>query len=269
MSQLPAAIAPMLASPDGGRLPDSPAYAYEYKWDGYRIVTRVAPDGTMVFTSRNGNDLTEEFAVLAGGFGDALGGRAAVLDGEVVVLNEVGQPEFGLMQERRGRYQQGFSVADIRGRYLVFDLLLLGDTSLLTESYDRRRELLEQLDLPHPERIAVAPSFTHTALAADGLTPADLLDRAKVAGYEGLIAKRRASRYHPGQRSLEWRKHPLIQTQEVVVCGWRFCEEDRHTDTFGSLVFGVLDTRRTSGFSRSVICRRHSCRRSGARGARR
>jgi len=64
------------------------------------------------------------------------------------------------------------------------------------------------------------PHSTHTALAADALTPADLLDRAKVAGYEGLIAKRRASRYHPGQRSLEWRKHPLIQTQEVIVGGW-------------------------------------------------
>jgi bifunctional non-homologous end joining protein LigD len=186
---------------------------------------RVAPDGTFALTSRNGNDLTAEFAVLAGGLGDALGGRAAVLDGELVVLNEAGQPEFGLMQERRGRYQQGFSVADSPVRFLVFDILLLGDTSLLSEPYDRRRELLEGLALPDPDRIAVVPAFTHAALAADGRTPTDLLDQVKVAGYEGLVAKRRASRYHPGQRSLEWRKHPLIQTQEVIVCGWRLCEE--------------------------------------------
>ncbi|MFL6124273.1 non-homologous end-joining DNA ligase [Actinophytocola sp.] len=234
----------MLASPDGGRLPDSPDYAYEFKYDGYRSVMRAAGDGMFALTSRNGNDLTEEFAVLAGGLGDAMGGRAAVLDGELVVLNEAGQPEFGLMQERRGRYQQGLSVADWPVRFLVFDLLLLGDTRLLDEPYERRRELLEGVVLPDPERIAVVPAFTHPALAADGLTPTDLLDRAKVAGYEGLIAKRRASRYHPGQRSLEWRKHPLIQTQEVLICGWR-PGKGRRTGTLGALLLGAYDT--TSG----------------------
>lgn len=103
--------------------------------------------------------------MLAGGLGDALGGRAAVLDGELVVLNEAGKPEFGLMQERRGLYQQGFSVSDSPVRFLVFDILLL--------PYERRRELLERLALPYPERIAVVASFAHAALAADGLTPTD------------------------------------------------------------------------------------------------
>jgi ATP dependent DNA ligase domain len=153
----------------------------------------VAPDGTIAVTSHNGNDLTEEFAVLAGGLGDVLAGRAAVLDGELVVLNESGQPEFGLMQERRGRYHQGYSVADEPVLYVVFDLLQLGDTRLLTETYDRRRALLEQLDLPHPERITVSPAFTHSTLTQLGLTPSDLLERAAAAGYEGLVAKRRAS----------------------------------------------------------------------------
>ncbi len=239
-SRLPAMVAPMLASPDGGRLPDGPDYAYEYKCDGYRAVMRVAPDGTMALTSRNGNDLTREFAVLAGGLGDALGGRAAVLDGELVVLNEHGQPEFALMQERRGQYQQGLPVADRPVQFLLFDVLSLDDTTLVDEPYDRRRELLDLLDFPHPDLISVVPAFTHTALAADGLTPHDLLDRAAAAGFEGLIAKRRRSRYLPGQRTLEWRKHPLIQTQEVIVCGWR-PGKGRRTGTFGALLLGAYD----------------------------
>jgi bifunctional non-homologous end joining protein LigD len=238
--RLPPVIEPMLASPDRGRLPDSADFAYEYKYDGYRAITRVAPDGTMAVTSRNGNDLTDEFAVLAGGLGDALGGRAAVLDGELVVLNEAGQPEFGLMQERRGRFQQGYSVAAESVLYVVFDLLQLGDRRLLAEPYDRRRALLEQLELPEPERIVVGPSFTHTMLTQLGLTPEDLLERSAAAGYEGLVAKRRASRYYPGQRSLEWRKHPLIHTQEVVVCGWR-AGKGRREGTLGSLLLGAHD----------------------------
>jgi bifunctional non-homologous end joining protein LigD len=186
-SQLPAAVAPMLASPDRGRLPDNPDYAYEYKYDGYRVIMRVAANGTMALTSRNGNDLIAEFAVLAGGLGDALSGRAAVLDGELVVLNEAGQPEFGLMQERRGRLQQGFSVANEPVPYLVFDLLQLGEVKLFTQPYDRRRALLEQLDLSDPQRITVVPSFTHTTLTQLGLTLDDLLTRAAAAGYKGLL----------------------------------------------------------------------------------
>jgi bifunctional non-homologous end joining protein LigD len=230
----------MLASPDRGRLPDSPEWVYEYKYDGYRAIMQVAADGTMALTSRNGNDLTAEFAVLSGGLGDALGGQAAVLDGELVVLNEAGQPEFGLMQERRGRYQQGFSVADSPVQYLVFDLLTLGDTSLLTRPYDQRRARLDELDLPDPDRIAMVPTFPHATLTALAITPHDLLGRAAAAGYEGLIAKRRDSHYHPGQRSLEWRKHPLIRTQEVIICGWR-PGEGRRSGTLGALLLGAHD----------------------------
>lgn len=222
-SRLPAAVAPMLASVR--RL---------------RAVMRVAPDGTMALASRNDKDLTAEFAALAAGLGDALGGQAAVLDGELVVLNEQGQPEFALMQERRGRYQQGLSTAELPVRFLVFDLLQLGDTVLTGEPYDQRRHLLDELDLPDPELISTVPAFTHTDLAADGLTPSDLLAKAAAAGFEGLISKRRASRYYPGRRSPEWLKHPLIQTQEVIVCGWR-PGKGRRTAMIGGLLLGAHD----------------------------
>ena len=238
--RLPAAVAPMLASPDKGRLPDDERFVYEFKMDGYRAVMRVAPDGTIALASRNDKDLTREFHGLAAGLGDALGGQAAVLDGELVVLNELGQPEFALMQERRGRYQQGLPVTELPARYLVFDLLQLGDTVLTGEPYDQRRHLLEQLDLPNPDLISVVPAFTHTALTADGLTPHALLNQAAAAGYEGLISKRRASRYYPGKRSSEWLKHPLIQTQEVIICGWR-PGKGRRTAMIGGLLLGAHD----------------------------
>lgn len=236
----PAAVAPMLATPDRGRLPDDERFAYEFKYDGYRAVLRVGESGEVALTSRNGNDITDEFAAVYPGLGAALGGRAAVLDGELVVLNEHGQPEFGLMQERRGRFQQGLPTAGLPARYLVFDLLRLGDRTLLDEPYDERRRLLRALEFPEPDLIAVVPAFTHTALTDAGLTPADLLGRAAAAGYEGLIAKRRSSRYHPGRRSPEWLKHPLIRTQEVIVCGWR-PGKGRRDGGIGGLLLGAHD----------------------------
>ncbi len=237
-SRLPPPVAPMLASPGRGRLPDDPRFAYEYKYDGYRAVMRVAPSGEMALTSRNDKDLTREFTELSGAAGAALGGRAAVLDGELVVRNELGQPEFALMQERRGRYQQGLPVAGLPVHFLVFDVLRLGDADLTGEPYRERRRLLEGLDLTGP--IGVVPAFTHADLARDGLTPDDLLDRAAAAGYEGLIAKRLESRYYPGRRSPEWHKHPLIQTQEVIVCGWR-PGKGRRDGMVGGLLLGAHD----------------------------
>jgi bifunctional non-homologous end joining protein LigD len=67
---------------------------------------RIAADGTTVLTSRNGIDFTDEFASLTDVLDEALDGRAAVLDGEIVVYNEVGRVDFGLLQQRRGRFQK-------------------------------------------------------------------------------------------------------------------------------------------------------------------
>ena len=238
-SRVPSAMAPMLASPGRGALPDDPRFAYEYKYDGYRAIMRVAPSGELVLTSRNDKDLTTEFAVLAGALGDALGGRAAVLDGELVVLNELGQPEFAQMQERRGLYQQGYPVTGLPLRFLVFDVLRLGDEDLTGEPYYERRRRLTELAFP-PGSVEVVPAFTHAELVGRGLSPADLLARAAEAGYEGLIAKRLESRYQPGRRTLEWVKHPLIQTQEVIVCGWR-PGKGRRDGMVGGLLLGAHD----------------------------
>jgi bifunctional non-homologous end joining protein LigD len=231
-SRVPAAIEPMLATPDGGVLRDGPDYAYEFKWDGYRSIMRVAPDGTTVLTSRNNNDFTGRFPELLGVFGDALDGRPAVLDGEIVALDEQGHPDFGLLQNH-----------DTTGRsvsYFVFDVLLLGTESLLGATYDERRAVLEQLEPPDRRRVAVTPSYSHTDLSAQGMSPQDLLDVAQKMMLEGVVVKARASKYHPGRRSPDWLKHPLIRTTEVVLGGWR-PGQGRRADTLGALLLGAHD----------------------------
>lgn len=244
--RIPDWIEPMLAKPDGGRLPAGPEWVYEYKLDGYRAAMRIAPDGTTVLTSRNGIDFTDEFATLAGVLGPALDGRAAVLDGEVVVYNPAGQIDFELLQERRGRYQKqhrigaGRSFEDVPVRFLAFDLLHLGDTPLLSQPYEQRRGMLTELPMPDPYRVSVVPAFTFAELAADRVTPMMLLDRAAAEGKEGLVAKRRTSTYVPGRRPDSWLKHPLVQTQEVIICGWR-PGQNRFTGILGGLLLGAHD----------------------------
>ncbi|WP_372661712.1 DNA ligase D [Amycolatopsis kentuckyensis] len=243
---VPAWVEPMLAKADGGRLRSGTEWAYEYKLDGYRAAMRIAPDGTTVLTSRNNIDFTAEFAELAGVLAPALDGRAAYLDGEVVVYGEDGRIDFELMQERRGRWvrhqsgPKGREFDDVAVRFLAFDLLRLGDRDLLKEPYDERRRLLAGLPMPDPYRVSVVRAVTFDELAADRRTPADFLAHAASAGYEGVVAKLRGSAYVPGQRPDSWLKHPLIRTQEVIICGWRPGQRS-FTGTLGGLLLGAHD----------------------------
>ncbi|MEV6638899.1 DNA ligase D [Amycolatopsis sp. NPDC051371] len=245
-SLVPAWVEPMLAKPDGGRLRNGAEWAYEYKLDGYRAAMRIAPDGTTVLTSRNNIDFTAEFAGLAGVLAPALDGQAAYLDGEVVVYGDDGRIDFELMQERRGRWvrhqsaPKGLVFEDVPVRFLAFDLLRLGDRDLLKEPYDERRRLLAGLPMPDPYRVSVVRAVTFDELAADRRTPADFLAHAASAGYEGVVAKLRSSAYVPGQRPDSWLKHPLIRTQEVIVCGWRPGRRS-FTGTLGGLLLGAHD----------------------------
>ncbi|MFJ7219027.1 DNA ligase D [Amycolatopsis sp. NPDC098790] len=245
-SGVPAWVEPMLAKADGGRLRSGAEWAYEYKLDGYRAAMRIAPDGTTVLTSRNNIDFTAEFAELAGVLAPALDGRAAYLDGEVVTYGADGRIDFELMQERRGRWvrhqsgPKGREFDDVPVRFLAFDLLRLGDRDLLKEPYDERRRLLADLPMPDPYRVSVVRAVTFDELAADRRTPADFLAHAASAGYEGVVAKLRGAAYVPGQRPDSWLKHPLIRTQEVIVCGWRPGQRS-FTGTLGGLLLGAHD----------------------------
>lgn len=235
LDRVPPAIEPMLAVPDGGRLVEGPAFSYEFKWDGYRAIMRVGPAGTTLLTSRNGIDFTQRYPELAGVFTDALHGRAAVLDGEIVALDERGRPDFELLQHRR--------LTSRPVSFLAFDILQWGERSLLDQPYDDRRAVLAHLE-PTSELAVITPAYRHTDLAELGLTPSALLGVAADMGLEGLVVKARASRYYPGRRSPDWLKHPLIRTQEVIIGGWR-PGQGRRGGTVGALLLGAHD--RTTG----------------------
>jgi len=231
-SRVPPMIEPMLPVTGTGAVPDDPRYHYEFKWDGYRAAMRLAADGTMLLTSRNGNDFTAAYPELASALGTVLRGRAAVLDGEIVALDEGGHPDFTLLQNRR-THRKPVS-------YFAFDLLYLGNTKLITQPYRHRRELLEQLTPADPDLFAIPPSYRHDDLADAGLSPGGLLEIAAKSHLEGVVAKVGEAQYHPGRRSPVWLKYPLISTREVVLGGWR-PGQGRRSRTLGALLLGAYD----------------------------
>jgi bifunctional non-homologous end joining protein LigD len=225
--------APMLAAP--GALPpaaDDGDWAYEMKWDGVRAICAVE-GGRIRLTSRNGNDLMAAYPELRG-LGLHLGSTQAVLDGEIVAFDERGKPSFGALQQRmhvadasRARRLAG----SVPVSYLLFDLVHLDGRSLTSLPYARRRELLESLHL------SGANWDTPPAFEGAG---AQAVRTSQASGLEGVVAKRRASAYHPGRRTGDWLKIKNIRTQEVVVVGWK-PGAGRRVGSVGSLVLAVPD----------------------------
>jgi bifunctional non-homologous end joining protein LigD len=234
VDSVPAPVAPMLAVE--APLPVGDGWAYETKWDGFRCCMRVGPDGTTRMTSRLGNEITGVYPDLHGVLAGAAAGRAAVFDGELVVLAQDGRPDFHLMQFRHQRGPTAELLRSAPVTYIVFDLLRLGEETLLAEPYAQRRALLADLPVTNP-RVAVPRHFT----SAD-IDPNELLAVVAEQGLEGLVAKRLQSRYHPGQRSRDWIKRPLIKTQEVLIGGWRPGKGNR-SGRVGGLLLGAHDAR--------------------------
>jgi bifunctional non-homologous end joining protein LigD len=202
--------------------PDDGSWAYEMKWDGLRALAYLA-GGQVRLASRTGRDITRDYPELAG-LVTALGGRQAVLDGEIVVLGGDGWPDFELLQQR----MTGRPAAPVS--YLIFDLLQVDGRPLLDEPYRTRRELLDGLHLDGP-RWQTPPSFT-------GEQGEAVLAVSRQHGLEGIVAKRLASRYEPGKRTGSWLKIKTVYRQEVVVGGWKPGQGNR-AGLIGSLLIGV------------------------------
>ena len=199
---------PMLAS-RGRTVPSGPAWVHEVKWDGMRVLAEVY-DGRLVLRSRNENDVTVSFPELQGLAGL---GHDVVLDGEVIALDN-GVPTFGALADRM--HVRSARRAEQLSRsnpvtLLAFDVLSLDGTDLTGRPLAERREMLEglQLDSPHWQ---VPATYDDGAL---------LMTATAAQGLEGVVSKKRASRYHPGQRSASWLKFPHRGTLSYVVGGWR------------------------------------------------
>jgi len=197
-----------------GDLPTGDGWAYELKWDGMRIVARCAPGAEARLWSANGRDVTPCYPELAG-LGPLVG-VPAVLDGEVVVLDDDGQPSFGRLQNRMHVTAPSRQLmARHPVVYLVFDLLELDGRPLMDLPYTTRRRLLRELVDDGPV-VRVPPSIEGGG-RGEG---AALLELARQRGLEGVVAKRLDSRYLPGGRSRDWIKVKVRLHQELVVGGW-------------------------------------------------
>ena len=211
---------------------DGHRWAFEMKWDGYRIIAGATPDG-VVLASRNGNDYTDRFPQLAELSG-ALAGEAekrgsAVLDGEVVALNDAGRPDFGLLQDTRHHTGHARAAADIV--YMVFDVLAIGGEDLTDRPYSARRKLLETI-LEEGDVVRVPPSYTGSLSGAQRA--------ARSLELEGVMAKRTDAPYFAGERDGAWLKLKFELHQEVVVIGAREGQGER-SDSFASLLVAVPD----------------------------
>ncbi len=208
--------APMLAAATDS-LPTGGDWAFEPKWDGYRAVAVVA-GGEVTLRSRNGNDLTVRFATAAKALARAVLSPAAVLDGEICALDDSGRSDFGLLQRGEGTLV-----------YVAFDVLERDGIPVVDRAYDERRVLLEGLIEPGTTGVLLSPSFD------DG---AALEIAAREHGLEGVLAKKRASAYHAGRRSPDWRKLKLKHRQELVIAGTTR-GKGRRSNGIGSLILGV------------------------------
>ena len=168
-------------------------------------------------SSRNGTTITRTYPDLVAGVRRVLGGRDAILDGEVVALDESGRPSFGLLQRRMHTQRAGAAlVREVPARFFVFDVLSADGADVTGLPYTQRRALLDELVTADDPVVQVLPSWT----AADGVDGRVMLELAAEHGLEGVVAKRLSSRYRPGERSPDWIKQPLRVSATVVVAGW-------------------------------------------------
>ncbi|MCP2370076.1 bifunctional non-homologous end joining protein LigD [Agromyces terreus] len=231
----PILVRPMLASPGTLGLVARGEWALEHKWDGIRVLAR-ADGGGIRMISRNGNDVTARYPELAD-LPRALRGDALV-DGELVALDDDGRPSFELLQSRMN-LTRASEVARLAAsapvRLLLFDVLEIAGDDVTDAPYRERRRRLERLVRPGSGVPVEVPAL------ADG-TPAEALEEARRLGLEGLVAKRPDSVYTPGSRSESWLKLKLTRTQEVVIGGYRKGAGTR-TGRIRSLLVGIPGER--------------------------
>ena len=199
-----------------GTLPtEDSAWAYEVKWDGYRTLAFVT-DGAVRLQSSSLHDVTAKYPEMAA-LAEGVGGRRAVLDGELVVLDDAGRPRFELIQ----RHEREAAL-------YVFDLLSVDGRDTIDEPYEERRRLLGEV-LEVGSNWAV-PGYR----VGDGQA---LLDATVAQDLEGVMAKRLGTRYRPGARSKDWRKVKNRRRAEVVIGGYTPGTGNRSSN-FGALLVG-------------------------------
>lgn len=247
---LPERLAPMLAR--AGPLPeDDDAYGYEVKWDGIRVLL-FADAGRGRLQGRNFTDFTPRYPELSD-LAHQLGSHRAILDGEIVALDEDGRPSFERLQGRMHLASDSAVGSRMRATpvtYIIFDLLYLDGHLTLPLAYAERRRLLERLGL--------AGRFWRTPHYHAG-GGKELLAATAELGVEGVVAKRLDCPYEPGRRSSAWIKVKNVAVQDVVIGGFT-PGGGRREGRIGALVVGHLEDGQLryagkvgSGFTETIL----------------
>jgi bifunctional non-homologous end joining protein LigD len=203
-------------------LPDEPArWAYQLKLDGYRAIAFTS-GGKVHLRSRNDNDFSRRYPSVVGGLRNLP--DDTVIDGELVAIGDDGRPSFHALQDR--------DPAKAPVLYYVFDVMVLAGRDVTGQPLEARRELLERRVLP-----ALAEPVRYTGELTAPLPT--LVHSVKAQRLEGLVAKRRDSRYESGLRSGAWLKMRIDQGQEFVIGGYTV-----GTGTFDALIIGYYERDR-------------------------
>ncbi|MCF3107678.1 non-homologous end-joining DNA ligase [Niabella sp. CC-SYL272] len=223
---MPERVSPMLCKLVK-TLPLLEAYLYEIKWDGYRVISFVR-QGDVRMDSRSGLNYTARYPEVE----KAL--RAlkhdVVIDGEVVVFDDEGKPDFETLQQYNGEHTPI--------SYCVFDLLWIDGQNLEQHPLTERKKILRKL-------VDKKAAFKFSKSYNDG---AALYKQMKSLGLEGIVAKRKNSLYREGERGNDWLKIPTRKRQEFVIGGWAESTKGR---SFKSLLFGVYENGRFTWIGRS------------------
>jgi DNA ligase D-like protein (predicted ligase) len=200
------------------KLPSGAAWMYEIKLDGYRALA-IKTGGAVQLRSRNNNDFSQRYGSVA----RALAKLPAetVVDGEIVAFDEAGKPSFNILQNH--------GTAAVNVVFFLFDILVIGGRDVTLEPFSARRQMLEKQVLPKLKEPIRYSSELRASLT-------NLVASVKEQGLEGLVAKRRDSKYEPGERSGAWQKMRVNRGQEFVIGG--YTPSDRN---FDALVIGYYE----------------------------
>src|SRR2546426_196348 len=216
-------IKPMLA--ESRETPfDSKDHIFELKWDGTRALA-IVRDG-LRFQNRRLNYVESRYPDLA-----VHTRKPAILDGEIVVMNGP-LPSFEKLQERErasGKIKIEYLAKTLPATYIVFDVLYVGDKSVMGLSQMERKAILPDL-VEVDDRVVLSDYIEGRGV--------DYYNAVIARGLEGIIAKHKETRYHVGRRSKDWIKIKKKTTLDCIICGITAGEGERE-DTFGSLILGA------------------------------
>jgi bifunctional non-homologous end joining protein LigD len=204
----------------------NPEWLFEIKWDGERALAFIK-DGEVEFRSRSGRNIMPEYPELKSVV-KQLNARKAIVDGEIVALDDEGRSAFTIIQPRFGVSHPPVSLQQKNPvTYYVFDLLYCDGFDLRNSPLEKRKELLQRLLRPS-DKIRYSDHVIEKGV--------ELFAIARERQLEGIIAKRRDSPYI-GKRTSSWLKFKIVHDLDVVIGGWT--EPRKSRDHFGALLMGM------------------------------